>query len=298
MSDPRPARPASLAVVGAGLIGASIALAARAAGLTVTLADRDPAAVAEAVARGAGRPARPDDPPADLAVLAVPPDAVPGTLLGAQQRRLARAYTDVASVKAPVVAEIRAAGGDLALFVPGHPMSGRESSGAATADPDLFAGRAWALCPGPETDPAAAQAVLGLVALCRAVPVLLDVAEHDRAVAVVSHVPHLVSSAMAAALGRAAEDDLRLAGPGVSDVTRVAAGHPELWTQILRHNAPQIATVLDRIAEDLRRTATALAADPPDLATVTELLTQGRTGRSKLERAVAHRADRPLRRTG
>jgi prephenate dehydrogenase len=276
----------TLTVVGSGLIGTSIGLAARAAGLAVTLADRDPAAVAAAVARGAGRPAHPADRPADLAVLAVAPDAVAGVLVTAQRDGLARAYTDVAGVKAPVLDGVRASGGDLTSFVPGHPMGGRERSGAEAADSDLFAGRAWALCPAPTTTTAAVDAALDLVDLCGAVPVLLEPAEHDRAVAVVSHAPHVVAGAMAAALDGA---DLALAGPGLWDVTRVAGGRPDLWAQILRHNAPQVAAVLTRVADDLRRAACALAADPPELATVTGLLTDGRAGRVALEEAVRRR---------
>lgn len=288
---PRP--PASLLVVGTGLIGTSIALAARRHGVTVTLADRDPAAVAAAVRQGAGRAARPGDASAELAVLAVPPDAVPQTLRDTQRRLPANAYTDVASVKTPVTVGARAAGCDLRSFVPGHPMAGSERSGAGAATADLFVGRAWALCPGPHTDRRAVDLTRGLIALCGATPVTVSGEAHDRAVAIVSHAPHAVASAVAAALQLAPVDDLRLAGPGVRDVTRVAAGDPHLWTQILANNAPQVAAVLHAIAGELSRVAAALAADPPDLPTVTAMLDRGWAGRRALEAATQQR-DSPL----
>lgn len=279
-------RPASLLVVGTGLIGTSIALAARSDGLRVTLRDADPTAVAAAVARGAGRAAADTDPPADLAVLAVPPDRVPDVLRAAQARRLATVWTDVASVKVPVTAGAAAAGCDLASFVPGHPMAGSERSGPAAADSRLFAGRTWALCPVPGTDPGAVDAVRGLVRLCGATAVTLSPQAHDRAVAAVSHTPHLVAAALAAALAQVPAEDLRLAGTGVRDTTRIAAGDPQLWTQILALNAPQVGAVAEAVAADLHRAAAALRARPPDLGFLAELLAAGVAGRTALTRAM------------
>ena len=277
-------RPTSLVVVGTGLIGTSVALAARRRGVPVTLLDTDPTAVAVAVARGAGRPVNPDDPPADLAVVAVPPDALPEALRRAQERGLARAYTDVTSVKASIVDAVRSVA-DPTTVVLGHPMAGRERSGPAAASAELFAGRTWALCPLDDTRPEALAVVRGLVELCGARPVLLSPAAHDRAVALVSHVPRLVAGAMAAALARASVADLQLAGPGVRDVTRIAAADVGLWSQILAHNAAEVAAVAAAVAEDLRQVAMALAADPPDLATVSALLRAGQEGRAALDRA-------------
>ncbi|MBY8850724.1 prephenate dehydrogenase/arogenate dehydrogenase family protein [Saccharothrix sp. MB29] len=135
----------TLAVVGTGLIGTSIALAARSAGVSVVLEDRDDRALAAAVARGAGVPAAGSAPPADLAVLAVPPDAVAEVLWDARKRRLARFYTDVASTKAEVVR----GSGQLPAFVPGHPMAGAEKSGPEAARADMFHGAPlWRCAPG------------------------------------------------------------------------------------------------------------------------------------------------------
>ena len=125
-----------MVVIGTGLIGTSVALALREQDITVWLADRDADAVRLAAEIGAGQPLPPGGVPggpADVAVLAVPPAAVAPELRAAQARGLARAYTDVASVKELPLAAARELGCDLASYVPGHPLSGRERSGPAAA---------------------------------------------------------------------------------------------------------------------------------------------------------------------
>lgn len=267
-------------VIGTGLIGTSVALALRDRGTEVALADRDTGALRLAADLGAGEPLRDGGPPADIAVLAVPPAAIAATLLDAQKRDLARAYTDVASVKERPLREARELGCDLTSFVAGHPLAGRERSGPAAARADLFLGRPWALCPTVETDPDAVRAVTGLADACGAQTVTLDAAEHDRAVAMVSHAPHVVSAAVAARLEAAPEAALGLAGQGVRDVTRIAAGDPDLWIGILGWNARPVADVLDEVAADLEAAAQALRAGADPL--VTGLLESGNAGRRRL----------------
>jgi len=261
-----PSFPLRLVVIGTGLIGTSVALAARGLGAAVWLADRDPSAARFAAGLGAGAElpaAGPPGGPADLAVLAMPPEAVAPALAAAQARGLARCYTDVASVKELPLARARELGCDLATFVPGHPLAGRERSGPAAARADLFLGRPWAICPAPETSAAATAAVTALAGGCGAQPVRMLAADHDRWVALVSHIPHLVAAAMAARLELAADDALALAGPGLRDVTRIAAGDAGLWTQILAANAAPVARVLTEVAADLAEAARALT-DRPD----------------------------------
>jgi prephenate dehydrogenase len=143
--------------------------------------------------------------------------------------------------------------------VPGHPLSGRERSGPAAARAELFLGRPWVICPGPQTAPAAVAAVTGLVGCCRAEVVRLSVQEHDEWVALVSHAPHVVAAAMAAQLTGAPAGALGLAGQGLRDVTRVAGGDSGLWIQILAANAAPVARVLSQVAGDLAAAADALA---------------------------------------
>jgi prephenate dehydrogenase len=281
-----PGRLASAVVIGTGLIGTSIALALSERGVDVWLTDHDPAAARLAADIGAGTVLpEPLDPPepaqaapaagappargrreregpwADLAVLAVPPAAVAPSLAAAQARHLARWYTDVASVKALPLRQAREQGCDLACFVPGHPLSGRERSGPAAARADLFLGRPWVICPGPQNPPEAVAAVLELVRCCQAEPVQAGADEHDRWVALVSHAPHVVAATMAAQLTDAPDGALGLAGQGLRDVTRIAGGDAGLWTQILAANAAPVAQILADVAADLAATAEALAED-------------------------------------
>jgi prephenate dehydrogenase len=268
-----------VAVIGTGLIGTSVALALREHGAGVWLADADPEAARLAANLGAGEPL-PDTGTADVAVIAVPPSAVAAILAAAQARGLAACYTDVASVKQLPVTQARALGCDLTSYVPGHPLAGREKHGPAAARADLFLGRTWALCPAPETSEQAVAAITALVRTCGAVPVRTEAAAHDRWVALVSHAPHLVAAAMAARLEAAPAEALDLAGQGLRDVTRVAAGDTGLWTQILAANAEPVAEVLAAVAADLAEAARMLTeGDPKSVAT---LLDVGQAGVARI----------------
>jgi len=278
--------PGRVLVAGAGLIGTSIALALRAKGVDVWLSDADQATAKLAADLGAGvvvPDLRDAKGIADVAVLAMPP-AVVGEMLGhAQDCAVAEWYTDVASVKALPVAQARRLGCDLGTYVPSHPLAGRERHGPAAAQADLFLGRTWALCPLPETSADAVAAVTSLAVACGAVPVTTDPETHDRWVALVSHAPHLVAVAMAARLAPSSvpADALGLAGQGLRDVTRIAAGDTGLWTQILAANAGPVAEVVAAVAEDLAAAARELARES-GTADVISLLDRGQAGVARI----------------
>jgi prephenate dehydrogenase len=281
--------PRRVAVIGTGLIGTSVALALRERGCDVWLSDRDPAAAALAAGIGAGRPLPADGPPggpAELAVIAVPPAVTGSVLAQAQAAGLARWYTDVASVKELPLASARELGCNITVFVPGHPISGRERSGPAAARADLFLGRPWAICPARETSQDAVEAVSALAAACGSQPVRMSVAEHDAWAALVSHVPHLAAALLAAALRRAPEGALALAGQGLRDMTRIAAGDSELWTQILAANAAHAADLLTSLAADFATAAGLLEdvakGDRTAPGRLTELLDGGRAGVARI----------------
>ncbi len=265
-------------VVGTGLIGTSVALALREKEVAVYLCDVDAHAVRLARDRGAGREWAGEE--VDLAVIAVPPHIVGERLAELQRRGVARAYSDVASVKVDPIADALRLGCDLTSYVPGHPLAGRERSGPAAASADLFLGRPWALCPGPATDAGAVRRVRELVSLCGANAVTVGASEHDSAVALVSHAPHVVASAVAASLAGGDDDALGLSGQGLRDVTRIAAGDPLLWRMILAGNAQPVADVLERIAAELAAAASALRAG--DLDGVTDLLRRGVAGHDRI----------------
>jgi prephenate dehydrogenase len=280
--------PGRVLVAGTGLIGTSVALALRDKGVEVWLSDADQATAKLAADLGAGvvvPDLRDAKGIADIAVLAMPPAAVGEMLAHAQECAVAEWYTDVASVKATPVAQARALDCDLETYVPGHPLAGRERHGPDAAQADLFLGRTWALCPLPETSADAVAAVTSLAVACGAVPVTTDPETHDRWVALVSHAPHLVAVAMAARLAPSSvpADALGLAGQGLRDVTRIAAGDSGLWTQILAANAGPVAEVVAAVAADLAAAARELAGDSAQTpATVTGLLDAGRAGVARI----------------
>ncbi len=271
-------------VVGTGLLGTSIGLALRRAGVEVRLRDRDPRALAEAERLGAGAaddPVHdPAGPPASIAVVAVPPAATGAVVTAVLAEGAAEYATDVASVKAMPVSQVAAAAAEPGRYVGGHPMAGREVSGAQNALVDLFEGRPWVLCPDSGTDPHAVTRALAVVRAAGAIPVTMPPAEHDAAVALVSHAPHVVAALMAGRMLEAPDHEVRLAGQGVTDVTRVAAGDPALWTEILASNSAAVAEVLRRLRGDLDRVLEALESDAGPV--LSELLAAGANGRARL----------------
>lgn len=246
-----------MAVVGTGLIGTSVALAARLRGVGVYLSDRDEAAVRAAAVLGAGRPGPPPE-PVDLAVLAVPPSQVAPVLAQLQSQGLALSYTDVASVKARAEREILDTAPDPSRYIGGHPLAGRERSGPLAARAELFRGRPWVLTPTRLTSRAAFGRALDLIAVCGAVPRVMRARAHDDAVALTSHAPHLVASLMAARLREGPAEAAHLAGQGLRDTTRIARGDSRLWSDIVESNAAAVADILTRLQEDLSSVVAAL----------------------------------------
>lgn len=244
-------------VIGTGLIGTSAALALVGRGVQVHLADHDPEQARTAAALGAGTDEAPEG-PVDLAIVAAPPAHVAAVLADAMRRGVARGYIDVASVKGGPRRELEALGLDLSSYIGTHPMSGREKSGPLAATGDLFEGRPWVLTPTRDTDTEVLNLALELVSHCRAVPVVMDADAHDRAVALVSHMPHLVSSMVAARLENAEEAAVRLCGQGIRDVTRIAASDPGMWIDILSANPGPVADLLTDVAADIEETVQAL----------------------------------------
>ena len=244
-------------IVGAGLLGASIGHALRARGVDVALDDTSPSQLRLAIDYGAGRAADDRDEPV-LVVVAVPPDVTAHVI----ERELARfpraVVTDVASVKLEPLRELRERGVDLTHYIGSHPLAGRERGGAISARADIFVGRPWVVCRDEETSSSDLALVEGLALDLGATPIEMTPEDHDRAVALVSHVPQLVASLLAGRFVDAPDGSLRLAGQGVRDTTRIAASAPELWVQILGANAAPVVDVLDQLATDLTAVADAL----------------------------------------
>jgi prephenate dehydrogenase len=258
-------------VVGTGLLGTSIGLALRRAGIEVYLADESADHLRTASGLGAGRPATSGDQP-QLVVVAVPPDHLGPVIRRALE--LTAAYgavvTDVGSVKSEPLAAVADVAG-VERYVGGHPMAGSERSGPLAASAALFDGRPWAVTPHETSGAEAVELVEALARLCGAVPVRMSPVEHDRAVARTSHLPHLLAALVAGRLADAPTDHLALSGQGVRDVTRVAAGDPALYGQIVAANSAAVLDLLTEVRDRLDAMIGAVeAADRDALRAVLE----------------------------
>lgn len=254
--------PSPVRIVGAGLLGASLGHALTGSGIDVILDDTSRSQLSLAVDYGAGRRATPEDHPG-IVVVAVPPDVTAEVVIAELAAWPEATVTDLASVKAGILAEVRNADADLSRYVGSHPMAGRERGGAASARGDLFLGRPWVIAAPPEAESASVWAVENLAADVGAVPTVLSAEQHDAAVALVSHAPQVVASVLAARLGDAPPEAVNLAGPGLRDTTRIAASDPALWVQILGANAEPVAELLRAVRADIDAVIAAL--DDPEV---------------------------------
>jgi prephenate dehydrogenase len=242
-----------VAIVGTGLIGASVGLAAQRRGASVAGWDVHPGALAVAAERGAVEASSSLEEAlagAELAVVAAPIAA-----LAAQVAAVLAAtgeettVTDVGSTKASVVAA--AAGSP--RFVGGHPIAGLESRGAEHASAGIFEGATWFLTPTAHTDNERHRAVHGFVSSLGAVPVAIDPVAHDRLVALTSHVPHVLANVVVNQAGATrveGHEPLANAGGSLRDMTRIAGANPRIWTDIFLDNA---GAVREALAEHRRR---------------------------------------------
>src|SRR3954451_10789041 len=258
-----PDAPGRILVVGTGLIGTSVGLAARAAGVAVLLQDADPERAALAARAGAGDVVSRDaagEP--EVVVIAVPPSQTGRLALEFLAATTTAVVTHVSSVQTLPQAEVEASMPTTDRFVGGHPIAGRELSGPAYASTDLFRDRPWVVTPTSTSDPNAVAAVMGLARVCGARPVRLEAAAHDVLFAQLSHVPQLVASALAGTLTKLSGEQTALAGAGIRDTTRLADSDPQLWAEIVSANAAPVAAGLRTVTHDLARLADALEAVP------------------------------------
>jgi prephenate dehydrogenase len=254
--------PGTIAIVGLGLIGGSLARDLAALGVGVVGVDRDPGALEAALAAGVivrgHEGAHLDEAlaDADVVILAAPVGALPGLIKRVSGAAPKAVISDVGSTKRSAAAAAAAAG-IAHRFVGAHPMAGDTASGWTAARPGLFAGAPVWLCPGPG---APASAVARIEAIWRqvgALPRTIDPVAHDRLLAWSSHLPQLVASALGTALAGAGVDR-DLLGPGGRDTTRLAASDPVVWTDILLDNRDQVGDAVDGLLQSLARLRAAL----------------------------------------
>jgi prephenate dehydrogenase len=269
----------TIRIVGAGLLGTSIGLALRKQGLDVVIDDLSPANQRLAIDYGAGRAPSGED-QISLVVVCVPPDVTAKTIALELNSHHAAVVTDVASVKSQILTQLTESNADLTRYVGSHPMAGRERGGALSGRADLFFTRPWVIAPNSASSSGASELVEKLALDLGATPVLVDAESHDRAVALVSHLPQLVSTLLAARLEHAEARDVSLAGQGLRDTTRIAASDAALWVQILSANADRVLPLLEKFETDLAAVISALQdlAKPGALSVIGDLLKRGNAG--------------------
>ena len=273
----------SVAIIGLGLIGGSIALAVRERWPAVRIAGVDRKAVlahalgSGAIDRGADRAA--DVAAADLIILAAPvrqnltllPDVV-------QRLPATSVVTDVGSTKHDIVEAARAlecAGS----FVGGHPIGGAEQGGFGFARPDLFRHRPWIFTPVTGTPAAALERLFTFAQALGARPSSMDALAHDRVMAFLSHLPQLAASALMDVIGAGAgESGLRLAGRGLVDTTRLASSPPDTWRDVCATNADAVGEALDELIARLLE----LRADLRSGDAVSRIFTEAARWRAEL----------------
>jgi prephenate dehydrogenase len=285
----------SVAIVGVGLIGGSLAAGLKRLAQPPKVVGVDVDAVSLKIAVESGlidEGSLPDglgaqtwlgSEGADLVVLATPARMTDEWVRTLASLRCRGVVTDVASTKAGVLKAVREHMPDPSRFVGGHPMAGSELSGVSAARADLFDGAYWLLTPAEDTDPEVFRSLHALVTAIGARVIAVDAAAHDEAVAIVSHVPHVAAAALvdlAAAHSGERQELLRLAAGGFKDTTRIAAGSADLWTGICMDNAEALSEGLEELAGRLETFRRAL--DSRDSETVRDWLARAAEVRRSL----------------
>jgi prephenate dehydrogenase len=261
-------------IVGSGLIGSSIALALTAKKISVTMVDIDPAAAA--LAQDLVGPPTSNNAP-EIIVIASPLSTVSSVISNEIAQGFNLGFIDISSVKVNPVVEVSAIGLDMSHFLPSHPMAGREVGGAESARADLFLDRPWIIDPSG-VSPELLAAGTELISACGGRVIEMAAAEHDQAVALISHLPQIMSSLLAASLEGAPAQWLDLAGSGLRDTTRIAASEPKLWREIISTNSQAIKPLLDRAISELKE----LAENLEDSETVDAFIKSGNRGRAMI----------------
>lgn len=261
----------SVAILGPGLLGGSIALALRPdPGVEVRLWARRPEAVVEARALAVADFVTDCVEEAvegvETVVLCVPPAAMEGVVKRALPRLSPSALvTDVGSVKGPVCAALAPLIQGRALFVGSHPMAGSEKAGLSAARADLFVNAVCILTPQPgRTEPAACERAEAFWQRLGCRVRFLAPEAHDEVCALISHLPHLVAAALVQNVAQTSAQAFGFCGPGFRDSTRIASGLPSLWTEILSSNRGAVAGSLRSLIEILEQLAAQLEEGGPE----------------------------------
>ncbi len=273
----------TLAIVGVGLIGGSIALAARRRSVAARIVgvDQQPEALDRALRAGMLDEAHAQlnaAAAADLVLFCTPVDCIAAQVIEvAAHCRPGTLLTDTGSTKAAILRDVQGRLLPGIEFVGSHPLAGSEKHGPAHASAQLLDGRLVIVTPGPGSTDNALSRVCDFWTALGARVRTMDADEHDRALALTSHLPHLLSAALAGILP---PELYELTATGFRDTTRLAAGQPGLWSAIFRANPANLLAALDRLEEQLQHFRDALLQD--DRVALEKLLQQGKQIRDDL----------------
>ena len=259
-------------IVGSGLIGTSIALGLVQRGVAVEMVDSDLSSQSLAMDLvGGGEVVDPE-----IVIFALPTSRLPLVIDKELSLNPQSTFMDVGSVKNEVVLKVETIPGLSTRFLPTHPMAGREIGGAGSARADLFQGRSWILTPSADLQDSSKSLILELISILGATPIELSAADHDRAVAKISHLPQIAASLVAKQLAGTPAEWMELAGQGLRDTTRIAGSDESLWKEIIHSNRAELRELLINLQNDLQAMIQALE----DPSTIAELIAAGRAGKA------------------
>jgi prephenate dehydrogenase len=267
----------NIRIIGAGLIGTSIALGLKGAGFEVAVEDDQPDVekIAQHLIEQVDFPSDPD-----LIIVATPISAIAGVLKECAIRYPKASFIDIGGLKSDVLREVERFSDISRRFCATHPMAGREIAGPLAARGDLFQGRIWIYTPTNDcAEPVIAQ-TLEIIAALGAIPVRLDAPTHDRVIGGISHLPQIVSSLLSLTLEDLDQEHLALAGQGLKDVSRLAASEPNLWAELLHANRAALGAYLDKLSNLLNDLSTSLEND--DLRKTHEILMGARDNHRRI----------------
>lgn len=227
-------------IIGAGLIGTSIALRLKEIGWEVAISDRDKSA--ERLAKDLLSSHAVDFTPS-LVVVATPPSEITSTLIAEESNHPKATFIDVGSTKTKTQVEVEAFPALFERYIGTHPIAGREQSGPQSARSDLFFGRAWILTPSPTNSSERINEVESFIRDLGATPYRMDPSEHDRLFARISHIPQILSTSLAH-LVESSGEGIELSGQGLRDMLRLAGSNGNLWSEILLSNSKEVVTGL------------------------------------------------------
>jgi prephenate dehydrogenase len=264
-------------IIGCGLIGTSIALRLKEAGLPLIISDNnkqnlDLAADLLEIKEVLSDPA--------LIIIATPPERVFEVAREEFSTNPNAIFIDVSGIKSKLINQVHGLSGLSKNYVSVHPMAGRETSGPESARADLFNSRAWLVSKSKDSSAEAVKVARELGSLMGSTIYELDAKTHDSVIATISHLPQILSSALGASLNDIDIEALNLSGQGLRDVSRLADSDPELWSSLLLGNSDEVLPKISEVINRLMKLATAIEMN--DQSLVKQFLAEGRDGRNRI----------------